>query len=315
MNIQQLEYIIAVDNYRHFSKAAEASFVTQPTLSMMIQKLEEELGVKIFDRSQLPVHPTEIGKRIIDQARVAVAQVNQLKEIVQEEKGIVKGVFRLGIIPTISPYLLPRLMQVHSENKFDIRIVISELTTDQILKGLSNDSLDGGILATPLKEPAIKEHPIYYERFFAYISPVEKAIYAKTSIDESDLTAARLWLLDEVHCFRTQILHLCNFKKRRGGNQQSIFSYEAGSIDTLINIVDKNDGLTVIPEMALSSLSETQMKNVRSFKNSTPVREVSLVTRKEFFRERLLSILIDEVKMAIPRSLQDEAMKKYVVPL
>ncbi|MDD2313874.1 MAG: hydrogen peroxide-inducible genes activator [Proteiniphilum sp.] len=315
MNIQQLEYIIAVDNYRHFSKAAEASFVTQPTLSMMIQKLEEELGVKIFDRSQLPVHPTEIGKRIIDQARVAVAQVNQLKEIVQEEKGIVKGVFRLGIIPTISPYLLPRLMQVHSENKFDIRIVISELTTDQILKGLSNDSLDGGILATPLKEPAIKEHPIYYERFFAYISPVEKTIYAKTSIDESDLTAARLWLLDEVHCFRTQILHLCNFKKRRGGNQQSIFSYEAGSIDTLINIVDKNDGLTVIPEMALSSLSETQMKNVRSFKNSTPVREVSLVTRKEFFRERLLSILIDEVKMAIPRSLQDEAMKKYVVPL
>lgn len=315
MNIQQLEYIIAVDNYRHFSKAAEASFVTQPTLSMMIQKLEEELGVKIFDRSQLPVHPTEIGKRIIDQARVAVAQVNQLKEIVQEEKGIVKGVFRLGIIPTISPYLLPKLMQVHSENKFDIRIVISELTTDQILKGLSNDSLDGGILATPLKEPAIREHPIYYERFFAYISPVEKTIYAKTSIDESDLTAARLWLLDEVHCFRTQILHLCNFKKRRGGNQQSIFSYEAGSIDTLINIVDKNDGLTVIPEMALSSLSETQMKNVRSFKNSTPVREVSLVTRKEFFRERLLSILIDEVKMAIPRSLQDEAMKKYVVPL
>lgn len=315
MNIQQLEYIIAVDNYRHFSKAAEASFVTQPTLSMMIQKLEEELGVKIFDRSQLPVHPTEIGKRIIDQARVAVAQVNQLKEIVQEEKGIVKGVFRLGIIPTISPYLLPRLMQVHSENKFDIRIVISELTTEQILKGLSNDSLDGGILATPLKEPTIREHPIYYERFFAYISPVEKAIYAKTSIDESDLTAARLWLLDEVHCFRTQILHLCNFKKRRGGNQQSIFSYEAGSIDTLINIVDKNDGLTVIPEMALSSLSETQMKNVRSFKNSTPVREVSLVTRKEFFRERLLSILVDEVKMAVPRSLQDEAMRKYVVPL
>src|SRR5690606_7221533 len=126
MNIQQLEYIIAVDNYRHFSKAAEASFVTQPTLSMMIQKLEEELGVKIFDRSQLPVLPTEIGKRIIDQARVAVAQVNQLKEIVQEEKGIVKGVFRLGIIPTISPYLIPKLMQVHTENKFDIRIVISE---------------------------------------------------------------------------------------------------------------------------------------------------------------------------------------------
>jgi len=225
MNIQQLEYIIAVDNYRHFSKAAEASFVTQPTLSMMIQKLEEELGVKIFDRSQLPVQPTEIGSRIINQARVAVAQVNQIKEIIQEEKGIVKGVFRLGIIPTISPYLLPRLMQVHGENKFDIRIVISELTTDQILKGLANDSLDGGILATPLKEAAITEHPIYYEQFFAYVSPREKALYAKTALDESDLNTARLWLLDEVHCFRTQILHLCQLKKRRGGNQ-SIFSYQ-----------------------------------------------------------------------------------------
>ncbi len=314
MNIQQLEYIIAVDNYRHFSKAAEASFVTQPTLSMMIQKLEEELGVKIFDRSQLPVQPTEIGTRIINQARVAVAQVNQIKEIIQEEKGIVKGVFRLGIIPTISPYLLPKLMQVHGENKFDIRIVISELTTDQILKGLANDSLDGGILATPLKETSITEHPIYYEQFFAYVSPREKTLYAKTALDESDLNTARLWLLDEVHCFRTQILHLCQLKKRRGGNQ-SIFSYEAGSIDTLIHIVDSNDGLTVIPEMAIANLSDAQKKHVRPFKNSTPVREISLITRKEFFRERLLHILIDEVKLAVPLSLQDVAMKKYVVPL
>jgi len=139
-------------------------------------------------------------------------------------------------------------------------------------------------------------------------------LFAKTSLDESDLTATKLWLLDEVHCFRTQILHLCNFKKRRDNNQ-AIFSYEAGSIDTLIHIVDQNDGLTVIPEMALKNLSESQMKNVRPFKNSTPVREVSLITRKEFFRERLLNIIIDEVKLAVPKSMQDEAMKKYVVPL
>lgn len=314
MNIQQLEYIIAVDNYRHFSKAAEASFVTQPTLSMMIQKLEEELGVKIFDRSQLPVQPTEIGSRIISQARMAVAQVNQIKEIIQEERGIVKGVFRLGIIPTVSPYLLPRLMQIHCENRYDVRIVISELTTDLILKGLSNGSLDGGILATPLKEPTVTEHPIYYERFFAYVSPLEKALFAKTALDENDLSAATLWLLDEVHCFRTQILHLCNLKKKRGANN-SIFAYEAGSIDTLINIVDENEGLTVVPEMAVGSMSEQQKKNVRPFKNSTPVREISLVTRQEFLRERLVNIIIDEVKAAVPKSYQDSAMKKYVVPL
>ena len=314
MNIQQLEYIIAVDTHRHFSKAAEASFVTQPTLSMMIQKLEDELGVKIFDRSQLPVQPTEIGKLIVDQARIAVAQVNQIKEIILEEKGVVKGVFRLGVIPTVSPYLLPSLMQVHHDNKYDVRIVISELTTEQILLGLSNDSLDGGILATPLKEATISEKPIYYEQFFAYVSPYERALYAKNALDENDLNTARLWLLDEVHCFRTQILHLCNLKKRRGANQ-SIFSYEGGSIDTLISIVDKNEGLTVIPEMAIANLTKEQKKNVRPFKNATPVREISLVTRKEFIRERLIDLIVSEVKEAVPVSLQDEAMKKYVIPL
>lgn len=314
MNIQQLEYILAVAKYRHFSKAAEASCVTQPTLSMMVQKLEEELGVKIFDRSQLPIQLTDIGKRIISQARVAVAEVDRIKEIVLEEKGALKGTFRLGVIPTISPYLLPKLMQVHSEKRYDIRIMVSELTTDLILKGLAEDILDGAILATPLQEQEIREHPLYYEQFFAYVSPRERALYAKTSLDENDLIAAKLWLLDEVHCFRTQILHLCNMKKksRKAG---SIFTYEAGSIDTLIHIVDCNDGLTVIPEMALANLSEKQLKNVRPFKMTTPVREVSLITRKEYLRERLVGVIIDEVKAAVPASLQDPAMKKYIVPL
>ena len=313
MNFQQLEYIIAVDNYRHFSKAAEASFVTQPTLSMMIQKLEDELGVKIFDRTQLPIQPTEIGRRIIDQARIAVAQVNQIKEIIQEEKGIVKGVFRLGIIPTVSPYLIPELMRVHASSNTDVQIVIHEIPTHQILQSLSNGSLDGGILATPLNDNNVVERPLYYERFFAYVSPQEKALYAKTALDEADLNSAKLWLLDEVHCFRTQILHLCNLKKRR--KSQSIFTYEAGTIDTLISIVDNNEGLTVIPEMALSNLSVEQKKNVRPFKNATPVREISLITRKEYLRDRLLEIVSNEIKSVVPTSLQDSALKKYVVPL
>lgn len=313
MNIQQLEYIIAVDNCRHFSKAAEASFVTQPTLSMMIQKLEEELEVKIFDRAQLPVQPTEIGRRIIDQARMAVAQVNQIKDIVREERGVVKGVFRLGIIPTVSSYLVPKLMQAHATGNQDVRIVIREMITEQILHALSNDSLDGGLLATPLKDDRIKERPLYYEKFFAYVSPAEKALYAKTALDEGDLTAARLWMLDEVHCFRTQILHLCNLKKKK--NFHPVFSYEAGSIDTLINIVDSSEGLTVIPEMAVANLSEKQKRNVRPFKNSTPVREISLITRKEFLRDRMLDLLSEEITSAVPVALQDKAMKKYVIPL
>ena len=313
MNIQQLEYIIAVDNYRHFSKAAEASFVTQPTLSMMIQKLEDELGVKIFDRAQLPVQPTEIGRKVIDQARVSVAQINQIKEIIQEEKGIIKGTFRLGIIPTVSPYLLPKLMDEHRQGNSDISIVVRELTTDNILRGLANGSLDGGILATPLNDDSVTERPLYYERFFAYVSPEERSLYVKNELDESDLNNGKLWMLDEVHCFRTQILHLCSVKKRRRVN--SIFAFEAGSIDTLIKIVDDNDGLTVIPEIATYNLSEQQKKNVRPFKNVTPVREISLVTRKEFIRERLIHIIVDEVKNAVPSSLKDPALKKYVISL
>lgn len=313
MNIQQLEYIIAVDNHRHFAKAAESSFVTQPTLSMMIQKLEDELGVKIFDRSQLPVQPTPIGIQIINQARVIVSQVKQIKEIIQEEKGIVQGVFRLGIIPTIAPYLLPSLMQTHDENGYDIELVIEEITTTQIIDGLLNGSIDGAILATPLKNDKIKEHPVYYEKFYAYVSPRETSLYAKKELDEEDININRLWLLEEEHCFRGQILKICNLRKRKSSH--SLFRYEAGSIGTLINIVDSNSGLTIIPEMAIEGLTEKQKKNVRPFKNITPVREISLVTRKEFLRERVVSIIIEEMKKAVPTSVLDPSLKTHVIDL
>lgn len=313
MNIQQLEYIIAVDNHRHFAKAAEASFVTQPTLSMMIQKLEDELGVKIFDRSQLPVQPTVIGIQIINQARVIVSQVKQIKEIIQEEKGIVQGVFKLGIIPTIAPYLLPKLMKVHDENGYDIVLVIEETTTGQIIEKLLNGALDGAILATPLKNDKISEHPIYYERFYAYVSPRETSLYAKKELEEDDLNINRLWLLEEVHCFRGQILRICNMRKRKSSH--SLFSYEAGSISTLINIVDNNSGLTIIPEMAIEDLTEQQKKNVRPLNGISPVREISLVTRKEFLRERVLDIIISEIKQSVPQPLLSLELKKFVVDI
>lgn len=312
MTLQQLEYIVAVDKFRHFSKAAESVFVTQPTLSMMIQKLEEELEVTIFDRAQSPVEPTSIGKKIIRQARVTIAQANQIKYIVEEEKGIVRGVFRLGIIPTISPYLLPVLMQEHQTHNHDIKILVHEMTTDQILSALAHDTIDGGILATPLNEERMKEYPLYYEKFYAYVSPHETALYAKESFVENDLNNAKLWMLDEVHCFRTQILHLCRLKERRRGQ---LFTFEAGSIDTLIKIVDNNDGMTVIPEMAISNLSKTQRRNIRPFKAATPVREISLITRKEFVRQRMIDIIGDEVKAVVPESMLDTSLKKFIVPI
>lgn len=313
MNIQQLEYIIAVDNFRHFAKAAESSFVTQPTLSMMIQKLEEELGVKIFDRSQLPVQPTPIGVQVINQARVIVSQVKQVKDIVQEEKGIVQGSLRIGIIPTISPYLLPKLIQKHTEHGYDIELIIEEATTEQIMEKLSSGTLDVGILATPLHNDRLAEYPVYYERFFAYVSPEETSLYAKKELDEEDLNINRLWLLTEVHCFRSQILRLCNMRKKR--NIHTLLSYEAGSIATLVSIVDQNSGLTIIPEMAIDHLTEVQKKNVRPLKKISPVREVSLVTRKEFLREKMLSLLVKEVKESVPASFLSEELKKSVVAI
>lgn len=313
MNIQQLEYIIAVDNNRHFAKAAEASFVTQPTLSMMIQKLEDELGVKIFDRSQLPVQPTAIGTQIINQARVIVSQVKQIKEIIQEEKGQIKGVFKLGIIPTIAPYLLPKLMLRHEENGFDIELHIDETTTGQIIEHLLNGSLDGAILATPLKNDKLREYPIYYEKFYAYVSPRETSLYSKKELEEEDLNINRLWLLEEVHCFRSQILRICNLRKRKSSH--SMFTYEAGSISTLINIVDNNSGLTIIPEMAIEQLNERQKQNVRPLKGLTAVREVSLVTRKEFLRERVLNIIIEETKQAVPKEFLSQELRKFVIDI
>jgi len=313
MNIQQLEYIIAVDNHRHFAKAAESSFVTQPTLSMMIQKLEDELGVKIFDRKQLPVQPTVIGTQIINQARIIISQVKQIKEIVQEEKGIVQGVFKLGIIPTIAPYLLPKLMKEHDENGFDIVLVIEETTTEQIIEKLMNGALDGAILATPLKNEKIAEHPIYYERFYAYVSPRETSLYAKKELEEDDLNINRLWLLEEVHCFRSQILQICNMRRKK--STHSLFSYEAGSINTLVNIVDCNSGLTIIPEMAINELTEKQKRNVRPLKGISPVREISLVTRREFLRERVLDIIISEVKQSVPQELLNPELKKFIVDI
>ncbi|NDW08082.1 hydrogen peroxide-inducible genes activator [Dysgonomonas sp. 520] len=313
MNIQQLEYIIAVDTHRHFAKAAEASFVTQPTLSMMIQKLEDELDIKIFDRSQLPVQPTPIGTQVINQARVIVSQVKQIKEIIQEEKGVVQGVFRLGIIPTIAPYLLPVFMQVHEENGYDIELSIEEVTTAQIIERLMSGTLDGAVLATPLKNDKIKEHPVYYERFFSYVSPRETSLYAKKELEEDDINVNRLWLLEDVHCFRNQILKLCNLRKRKSSH--NLFTYEAGSINTLVNIVDNNSGLTIIPEMAINELSETQKKNIRPFKGINPVREISLVTRKDFLREKVVKIIISEIKRSVPKALLDEALKENVVDI
>jgi LysR family hydrogen peroxide-inducible transcriptional activator len=312
MNIQQLEYIIAVDKFRHFAKAAEFCNVTQPTLSMMIQKLEEELDVKIFDRSKHPVRPTVIGRQIIERAHTSLKHFRQIKEMVDNEHGIVSGTFRLGIIPTIASYLVPSILHKHSAGYSQIDLVMRESTTGNMVHEVADGVLDGGILAGPLNIPGLIEYPLYYEKFYAYVSPLED-VYSEREIDLDTIDINALWLLENEHCLRGQIEQLCRLKKKSLQREANAIRYEAGSIDTLINVVDSNTGITVIPEMHAMGLSEEKQENLRAFKNFTAVREVCLIVNSEYGRKTMLNLIIEIIKDAVPKSMQDPKLKEYVI--
>lgn len=305
MNLQQLGYIIAVNNYRHFAKAAEKCFVTQPTLSMMIHKLEEELGVKIFDRSQQPVVPTREGEEIIKRAKAVLAQAEHLKEYVNELKGEITGELRLGIIPTLAPYLLPLFLKSFHKKYPLLKIYVKEMVTDDIIKKLENGELDIGILATPVHEPRLEEYPMFYEEFFVYASKTEK-LPKKKYLLPKQIDVNHLWLLEEGHCLRNQVFNLCELKKR----DSEMLNYEAGSIETLVNLVDYNQGITIIPQLAELKLNAAQKKNIREFANPKPVREISLVVAKIFPRTTILQHLKAEIIKAVPPAMLQQKQKK-----
>jgi LysR family hydrogen peroxide-inducible transcriptional activator len=314
MNVQQLEYVIAVDNFRHFARAAEFCHVTQPTLSMMIQKLEEELDVRIFDRSKHPVEPTAIGKQIIEQAHISLKHFRQIREVVENEHGTARGSFRLGIIPTIASYLVPSILHKHSAGYSQVDLTLRENTTNNLIRELTDGVLDGGILAGPLNHPGLIEYPVYYEKFYAYVSPLED-IYREREIDLEKIDIKTVWLLENEHCLRGQIERLCKLKKTSAQENTNAIRYESGSIDTLINVVDYNTGITIIPEMHAMGLSEEKQENLRTFKNFTAVREVSLVVSREYVRKTMLNLIIEIIKDSVPKSMQDPELKEYVIGL
>jgi LysR family hydrogen peroxide-inducible transcriptional activator len=315
MNIQQLEYIIAVDNFRHFAKAAEICHVTQPTLSMMIQKFEEELDVKIFDRSKHPVEPTSIGKQVIEQARISLHHFKQIREVVENEQSITTGSFKLGIIPTIASYLVPVILRRHNISYSDIDLTLKEGTTNNLISELINGTLDGGILAGPLNHPKLTEYPVYYEKFYAYVSPMD-SIYSEKEIDLNKVNISTVWLLENEHCLRGQIERLCKLKKSaESGHSTHTARYESGSIDTLINVVDYNPGITIIPEMHAMGLNEEKQENLRFFKDLTAVREVSLVVSKEYVRKTMINIILEIIRNSAPKAMQNPDLKAYVIDL
>lgn len=311
MNLQQLEYIIALDNQRQFARAAEKCFVTQPTMSMMVQKLETELGIRIFDRSRQPIVPTREGEEVIVRAKQILADVNRLKDFARQQKHEVSGDLRLGVIPTVAPYLLPLFLKSFAEQYPQLKISIRELVTDDIIHGLKTDELDMALLATPLKDPKLVEHPIFQEEFYAYVSAGEK-IARKKYVLPRDLDLSKLWLLEEGHCFRNQILDLCELKRKDVASDH--LHYETGSIETLKNLVDHHQGITILPHLAVLDLTKKQKEKIREFAPPKPVREISLVVNTNFHRTRLLAAMKEEIERQLPESIR-RVQKTRVVPV
>lgn len=308
MTIQQLEYILAVDRFRHFARAAEYCRVTQPTLSAMIQKLEEELGVKLFDRTVQPVCPTAIGEKVIRQARVVLSQAAQVKEIISEEKQTVSGVFRLGVLPTIAPYLLPRFFPQLIEKYPALDIRVTEMKTHHIQQALHEGELDAAIVASRSGDQLFKEETLFYEQFYAYVSRNE-ALFKKELVRTADVTGERLWLLDEGHCFRDQLVRFC----RMEAVKVSQMAYRLGSMETFMRMVESGKGITFIPELAFLQLTDQQRELVRPFAIPRPTREIVLVTDKDFVRVSLLSVLKEEILAAVPQEMLSLQTAQYLL--
>jgi LysR family hydrogen peroxide-inducible transcriptional activator len=300
MTLVQLEYIVAVDTYRSFVAAAEKCFVTQPTLSMQIQKLEESLGVKIFDRSRQPVVPTEVGLKIIEQARIVLMESKKINEILQEKKGELEGELRVGVIPTVAPYLLPDVITAFLKKYPKVKLQIWEYTTERIVHELKQGLLDCGILSTPLTESYILETPIFYETFVAYVS--EKSnLYQKKVLSTDDIGEEKLWLLNEGHCMRGH-----NY------GSEGTFEYNTGSVETLKRMVDINSGITILPELSIMSYNEDELAHVRYFKAPEPVREISVVTTQNFVKKQAVNTLINEILEIVPERFKSKRKKEIM---
>ncbi len=291
MTITQLQYVLAVAEHKNFTLAAEKCFVTQPTLSMQIQKVEEELNIQIFDRTKKPIQLTDIGQKIVNQAKNIVNEADRMKDIVEQQKGFIGGEFKLGIIPTVMPTLLPMFLNTFVKKYPKVKLIIEELNTDDIILRLKNGNLDAAIAATPLNEEKLKEIVIYYEPFVAYI-PEKHRIADKKEIEVSDLNLDEILLLQDGHCFRDGILNLCKNQDVAPANN---FQIQSGSFETLIKLADEGLGLTLLPYLHTLDLKEQDKLKLKHFKDPKPAREISLI----FPRTELKIQIIDALRQSI----------------
>lgn len=297
ITLTQLEYIVAIDEYRHFATAAEKCFVTQPTLSMQIKKLEDELGVIIFDRSRQPVVPTDLGAKLIEQARMTLSATQRIKEIIQEEQQEVEGTLKIGIIPTLAPYLLPVFIGPYIRKYPAVKVEVEELVSEEIIRRLKRDMLDVGLFVTPYHDEKIVERPVFYEEMLVYAHP-DSELLKKKEVGHEDIVTSDIWMLGNGHCFRNQVVNLCEMSANQHKNLP--FEFESNSLETLMRIVDVEGGFTLIPELALQYMSPEKKKQVRSIANTKPLREVSVIYSRHFTKQRLITLLCDEIKSVVP---------------
>ncbi len=295
MTITQLQYVLAVAEYQNFTIAAEKSFVTQPTLSMQVQKLEDELDVLIFDRSKKPISITEAGKKIVAQAKNIVNEAKRIKDIVHQEKGFIGGEFTLGIIPTVMPTLLPMFLKTFITKYPKVNLIIKEQSTESLIRNLQDGHLDAGIAATPLDIEFIKERPLYYEPFVGYVPPNHRLNGADKILPE-DLDIKDILLLKDGHCFRDGVVNLCNAPKKF---EEEHFQLQSGSFETLINLANEGLGMTLLPYLNSIALDNNKKTNLKYFKEPSPAREISLIYHKKELKAHITEALKDVISSVV----------------
>jgi len=299
-SLTQLEYIMAVQKHGHFAKAAKACHVTQPTLSMQIQKLEEDIGVVIFDRSKKPIIPTVLGKKIIEQIKETLFEAKKIDEIIKTGlTGKIAGELRFAVIPTITPYILPRLLKVIETKYPEITLHIQELQTHRIIEALNNDEIDVGLLATPLNISTIFEFPLYYE-IFSLLCRLDHPLAKDKKVHHKDLIEEDLWLLEEGHCLRNQVLDVCHFKKNKKKLKQ--FHFESGNLETLKNLVETYGGHTLLPKLASEKIGANT--KLIEFARPIPAREIGLVYRRKHYKNDLIEALGESILESIPEEVR-----------
>ncbi|MAL60985.1 MAG: DNA-binding transcriptional regulator OxyR [Flavobacteriaceae bacterium] len=305
MTITQLKYVLAVAEHQNFTKAAEKTFVTQPTLSMQIQKLEEELDILIFDRSKKPIELTTVGKKIVSQAKNIVNESERMQDVVDQEKGFIGGDFRLGIIPTVMPTLLPMFLKNFTSKYPKVHLKIEELSTEEIIHKMLDGHLDAAIAATPLQQEKIKERALYYEPFVGYI-PESHRLSQKKIIEVSDLDIDDILLLEDGHCFRDGVINLCRSSKM---SHNETFQLESGSFETLIKLTHEGLGMTLLPYLHTLDLNEKQHKHLRYFKEPPPAREVSIIYPKSELKLQIIDAMYQIISGVVRGAIKFQDVK------